>query len=81
MPTKKKTTTKKKKEEKDTSVRTGTVNCYLLNIRKEPKPNAELAGLLKKDEVVTIDTSFDDKLWYKIEQGYVKKAFIDLFVI
>lgn len=74
----KKKTTAKKEEKK---IRTGTVNCYLLNIREEPKPDAKLAGLLKEGDTVVIDDSFEDKLWYKIEQGYVKKAFIDLFQI
>lgn len=68
-----------KKEKK--AIRTGTVNCYLLNIREEPKPDARLVGLLKEGDTVVMDDSFEDKLWYKIEQGYVKKAFIDLFQI
>lgn len=68
----------KKEEPKKETIKTGTVNCQLLNVRYEPKPNAKLMKIIKKGDVVTIDESFDDKLWYKIDGGYIKKAFIDI---
>ena len=68
----------KKEEPKKEVIKTGTVNCPFLNVRHEPKPNAKLMKIIKKGDVVTIDESFDDKLWYKIDGGYTKKAFIDI---
>lgn len=63
------------------AIKTGTVNCGFLNVREEPKPNSKKVNMLKQGETVTIDPEFEDKLWYKIEEGYVKKAFIDEFKI
>lgn len=69
MPRKKKTI--KKNENM------GKVNCAYLSVREEPKPNAKRVKIIEKDDAVKIDPEFTDKLWYKIEGGYVKKAFID----
>lgn len=66
------------KEIKEDIYNSGTVNCAFLNVRKEPKPDSKLVKIIKKGDRVTIDTTFEDKLWFKIEDGYTKKAFIDV---
>lgn len=68
----------KTEEPKKEIIKTGTVNCAFLNVRKEPKPDSKLVKIIKKGDRVTIDTTFEDRLWFKIEDGYTKKAFIDV---
>lgn len=58
--------------------RIGVVNCEYLSVRQEPKSNAKLIKIIKKGDKVAVDSTFDDKLWYKIEDGYTRKAFIDI---
>lgn len=49
-------------------------NCVKLNIRKEPKADAEVVGTIDADSTVTILGEADD--FYKIENGYCMKKFI-----
>lgn len=67
----------KKEIKEEPKFKKGKVNCPFLNVRSEAKPDSKLVKIIKAGDEVTIDTTFDDKLWYKIEDGYVKKAFID----
>lgn len=49
-------------------------NCVKLNIRKEPKADAEVVGTIDADSTVTILDEAGD--FYKIENGYCMKKFI-----
>lgn len=49
-------------------------NCVKLNIRKEPKADAEVVGTIDADFTVTILDEVGD--FYKIKDGYCMKKFI-----
>lgn len=46
--------------------------CVRLNIRKEPSITADVVSIIKKDDVVYIDKSFENDDFYRIRYGAVK---------
>ena len=71
-----------KAEPVKTDVMTGKVfNCQKLNVRKEPKANAEILGTIDADTVVMIDEEKSVGDFYKIDiigeiSGFCMKKFI-----
>ena len=57
---------------------TGTVNVKLLNVRKEPSKESDVVEILDKDTTIEIFESESTKDFYKTNDGYVMKQFIDI---
>ena len=58
------------------------VKARSLRIRKEPSRASNIIGLIKQEEIITVDLSFKNDDWCKIvddsgnEKGYVMKDFV-----
>lgn len=46
--------------------------CVRLNIRKEPSVTADVVSIIKKDDIVYIDKSFENDDFYRIRYGAIK---------
>lgn len=46
--------------------------CARLNIRKEPSVTADVVSIIKKDDIVYIDKSFENDEFYRIRYGAIK---------
>ena len=71
-------------EEKKPAIKSATgkvVDAYMLNVREEPDISSAVKVVILNNAIVTIDLSFNDKDWYKIEtatgeMGFVMKKYI-----
>lgn len=58
------------------------VKCTRLNVRKNPKKDAEILKVITTNTRVTIDLDNSNKSWYKLVggelAGYVMKEFIEI---
>lgn len=69
---------KKTSKKKVATVISGIVNCERLNIRSEAKTGDNIIEVVEKDTVLKIDSSFEDKDFYKLDgkNAYCMKKFI-----
>lgn len=67
-------------EAKPNFVEGKVVKCTKLNVRKNPKKDADILKVITANTRIKIDMDKSNKTWYKLANadGYVMKEFIDI---